>query len=404
MPGWWTALLWSPDPCAELAAAMCPDGTGAACVVDGPWAVPLDGCALDLAGIDVTFTGNAVLDLAGHETTLLAGSLTLEPGAWVLDTALAGAGFTAEVEGEALLGGSVEVGSPARGGRIAVSAGGSLTLTGELLAPGTGSGGEVALTSEGPMSIEGRVDLRGYGYGEANAASLSLVSAGDLTVAPGAELDGEGGYYYGGAVVTLASTEGDLRLQGLLEASSWTLTGPVSLSGCAVEVTGAANLVNASVELVAREQMTLSGAVHVGEYGGDLTLRYRDSAPIVTGAVDPAPTLVQDATLTPCGVAPETGETGAPQDTGAPPDTDAPQDTGTPDTATPSPQEPAAEGQPDAKSGGCGCDGGGGSAGWGLLLAIGLPHARRKGAPSSSAPSRPRSSLRKNRTTPPSAT
>lgn len=116
---------------------------------------------------------------------------------------------------------------------------------------------------------------------------------------------------------------------------------------------GTLDLVNASVRLVSRARKTLSGAVHVGRYGGDLTLVYRSAPPVVTGAVDPRPTIVHDASLPACdGATPEDPPTTG---TTEPPPTTHATGTGPTTTTDGAPSGSSAAGRAD----GCGCAGAG---------------------------------------------
>jgi cysteine-rich repeat protein len=198
---------------ALLAALLVPGGAGAttaadlcapaapACVVTQSREVD-PGSILDFGSRPLTVRAGASLDVGPGTMTIMAASLTLEPGAALLargrGTSERGGLVSVTTTGDIRLAASgqtrarIDLSARDAGGRLRLRAGGSIDLQGDLAAQATTAGGV--------------------------GGGLDIDALGSVILAAGAQLKASGGGAARGGSVTVAGTEGVL-LAGPIDAS-----------------------------------------------------------------------------------------------------------------------------------------------------------------------------------------
>jgi cysteine-rich repeat protein len=199
-----------------------------------------------------------------------------------------GGGVEVEAGGDVVFSGPMDL----TGGRHCL--GGSVTVTnqGDFIQLAAGS---ITATAAGVFGAGGEIEIASGGN-----ASLRRI---DLT-SPGA----------GGIVSVTASLQ--IAIDDRVDASgtgSQGFPGTIDLSACEIVVSSSGRLVALGLAdptsgvntLRASGGMTIAGTLDAKTRN---ELRYRTTPPIVTGAVNPAPTIVADPTLPPCPPVPVCGD------------------------------------------------------------------------------------------------
>lgn len=258
------------------------------------------------------------------------GSISIEAGADVevsgmllasgkSGTILSGGGYGGEIEiqsgsGDVRLAASVvaEGGQPdADGGIVTIAAGRNLVVR-----PGweistasqgvEGDGGDVVLTADGDLTIDGRIDVGGGGAG-GNVIG-SAVGFVDLNGSINAR--GRSGGSLGGTVSLLGGSLGagstwvggviDVGAGGCSGVAGCSAAGEVDIEGCDVTLAPGGSLLGDAVtdggdhELVAHEQLTVSGTLQARGDGASVVLRHpsRITPVIDSPRITPTPIVV----------------------------------------------------------------------------------------------------------------
>jgi cysteine-rich repeat protein len=221
-----------------------------------------------------------------------------------------GAGATIDVTAET---GAVTMSAPitidgaptdGSGGELDVTAGTDASLTGRILAQGIGidaCGGTVFVSAGGKLTL-GVMQLAG---GSCGGGSLFAEAGGEVSVP--SEIDADGSIDEGGGFIEIAggkmTVAGKLHASGLADGTSG---GAITLEGCDVTVTatgqlvangaGGSNLLRGSGQVVVAGKMLATPS-------GTNQIQFLALAPQTPGQIVPAPTIVQNAALPPCGPA-----------------------------------------------------------------------------------------------------
>ena len=238
-------------------------------------------------------------------------------------------------------------------GFFSASAGGDINLAGNILANGSsdelegGTGGDVLISANGSVTVGGRIELNGAGQDAAPGSMTGSVDGdgGTLDVSAGTTIQmngpmfgiskgfGQGDEFSFDAIgnVTIAAEidmtgdnfGGDITVlsDGLITVSArirtatpidpvnkpGSLGGTIDLEGCQINVTatgqviatGPGGIPSGANYLAAATGLTIAGQLTAT---AENELRWRTTAPVVSGLVAPPQTLVNDLLLPCCGV------------------------------------------------------------------------------------------------------
>jgi cysteine-rich repeat protein len=248
----------------------------------------IDGSAGDLGGGEI--------DLGVHGTLVSSANIDLQSTQGGGDGGLlmiSGSNTTLEpVFGSVTLGGSIDLSGDSDGdfsgdggeidvGDIGSEVVGAILITGPINASsGTGAGGgTVSMLADGNIALNAAIQVQGSGAG-GSGGTASFEAHQALTF---------------GAITIDAS--GDVGDGGEIDGTAW----------CALSVPGGATLNSGDSgtnTLQSGGSMTIAGKVEA--VNGSNELDWLTTMPVVTGTVVPAPLVVHDTTLTPCGGGPAT--------------------------------------------------------------------------------------------------
>jgi hypothetical protein len=239
------------------------------------------------------------------------------------------------------------------GGFFSASAGGNINLAGNILANGSsdefegGTGGDVLVSATGSVTVGGRIELSGAGQDAAPGSETGSVDGdgGSLDISAGTtiQLNGpmfgiskgfgsgdEFSFDAGGNVTIAAEIDmtgdnfgGDVTVlsDGLITVSARVRTatpidpvnkpsslgGTIDLEGCQINVTATGQVIatgpggvpSGANYFAASTGITIAGTVTAT---AENELRWRTTAPLVSGTVAPAGTVIVDPNLQCCGV------------------------------------------------------------------------------------------------------
>ncbi|MDX2168921.1 MAG: hypothetical protein SF182_17750, partial [Deltaproteobacteria bacterium] len=229
--------------------ASCP--ASGACTITKDFVVA-NGCVLDFGTRAVTIAASGKLDIGNGLVRLLAGSLTMAPGAFI-DGRGNGAGEPANAGGMMQIqttgavnlqrsgstNGRIDVSANAVTGTIEINAGGSITIAGKLNADNLvpeASGGTIRLISKGDITAPaGSVITATAGVLSGSPGTIDVQADGNVDLNPNLEItgsDGGGAEIYAGGSITVRG----INVNGPGDAGSG---GTVTLSaGLGVQVLG----------------------------------------------------------------------------------------------------------------------------------------------------------------------
>jgi hypothetical protein len=188
---------------------------------------------------------------------------------------------------------------------------GAIDMLGQLLANGASmgsSGGTISIIAAGTATLGGTINGSGDSGG---GGDFEVASGGDLTVASGSAFtvaamsNGLGG--------SMSLTAGAaLTVSGSLVADGGSIGsgGSIDLTGCTVQISTSGSLsslrTGGTNTLIGRNMTIIQGSavLNADPASGQNAIRFADPAhmPSISGSalINPAPTLVQDATVMPC--------------------------------------------------------------------------------------------------------
>jgi cysteine-rich repeat protein len=244
----------------------------------------IDGSAGDLGGGEI--------DLGVHGTLVSSANIDLQStqgggGGGILT--ISGSNTTVEpVFGSVTLGGSIDLSDKSSGdggeldvGDIGSEVIGAILIAGPINASsGTGGGGgTVSMLADGNITLNAAIQVKGNGTdglgGTASFEAHQALTLGSITI----------------------DASGDVGNGGEIDGTAWC---SLSLPGGATVDSGDSGMNT----LQSGGSMTIAGKVRA--VNGSNEFDWLTAMPVVTGTVVPAPLVVQDTTLTPCGGGPAT--------------------------------------------------------------------------------------------------
>jgi cysteine-rich repeat protein len=308
------------------------------------------GGSIDLEATAGNVLVDGVLDAGANLTGETGGFVTLSGMTVALGAASEidvdgkgdGGGGTLQIDSDSnlTLGGKIDgSGGFFGGGEIDLSAGGNVVATAKLDLQGTQGGGDGGVLDiepvGGSVTISGSVNLSGDSDGDfsGNGGELDIETSGSILLT--APVDASSGTGGGGGTIDFTAgfditQTAPIQVQGkgadgdggtaTFEAHRALIMGDVDATGDQFnsgEIDGTAWC---SLSLPAGKTLdTTDGGLNDLQSGGTMTiagnmrstngtneLDYLSTLPVVTGVVNPAATVVQDGTLTPCGGGPPT--------------------------------------------------------------------------------------------------
>ena len=265
----------------------------------------------DISGLGQGGAGTITLD-SQNGNILLAGQIDVS-----------GVGADASAESVDLI---------AHNGRVAIASTGGIKGTGGSGAmEACGDGGFVLIDAALGVTQAGKFDLGG-GF-QCGGGEVSVLTGDSFSMLPGSlsDLSGTGAYGYGGFLTVEASGDaslGPVKLSspgggGVLVVtvghkasfvgfadvrgtSAESFGGIVEVTACEIEITATADVDSSGKWVIpgaGKNLLRAGGAITIA---GKLTgsdkneLRYKSAPPVITGTVDPAPTLIVDTSLADC--------------------------------------------------------------------------------------------------------
>jgi hypothetical protein len=224
------------------------------------------------------------------------GPITIASGATVNVSATSG-GFGGGIE--IVSGTSVQDGAP-------LLMAGALTATGGAAVEGfAGDGGNIDLSASDQLRVTGSINAEG-GSGSGGGGTVFLTAAnGEILLENQIVVRGRGQLGLGG-VVQILGAESDVTVRGTVQTDAGTVNdqgGQITISGCtiAVEATGVLSSLgmNGQNLIILHDDAVVLGRMQAG---GRNEFRFGGPQPFITGVVQPAPVLIRDTSILPCGV------------------------------------------------------------------------------------------------------